>query len=303
VRGGKNVISNLTSGLGNQLFQYAFGRQVAEHHGARLALNTGWYDHFQRHRPKREERLRRLGVPGTEEAFRGWRRWLVAAASLGSPRFRRMIQSVVAPVVQVRFFNENIRFQMLEKLPEVNANPLVLSGYWQSAGPAMALGPTMHAEVLGKWKWSAGAQRFLEQIRSCGNACFVHVRRGDYAQFGDGLLPAGYFRVAGERIRSQMGTGVTWFVFSEDWEWCETELKFFEGAKFVRYESADTDIEDMLLMAECTAGIMANSSFSWWGAALGNARRPICCPQYWLGREGSDYPDLRFPDWHVVEGF
>ncbi len=97
----------------------------------------------------------------------------------------------------------------------------------------------------------------------------LHVRRGDYLLLPGNhpVLPLTYYR---EAIRRLDGTNI--LVFSDDIEWCRRNL---EWARPVSFVEGNADYEDLFLMANCERHIMANSSFSWWGAFLSRDRHPI----------------------------
>jgi len=109
-----------------------------------------------------------------------------------------------------------------------------------------------------------------------------------------------------DRLHESGVTNPDWFVFSEDQEWCRAHLPFLGNAHFVQVESANPEIEELFLMKACKAGgIIANSSFSWWGAALGDQPdRPIIASRY---RQGPGLGDVQherlLPHWIRIEEF
>ena len=112
--------------------------------------------------------------------------------------------------------------------------------------------------------------------------CSVHVRRTDY--LGDSAWPelakGDYY----ERAMSQFDPATTFVMFSDDLEWCKER---FRGRAIVFVEALSA-IEDLFLMARCKAHIIANSSFSWWGAWLDpNPDKKVIAPLQWVtGRHG-----------------
>ena len=107
--------------------------------------------------------------------------------------------------------------------------------------------------------------------------CSVHVRRTDY--IGDPTHPnmaAGDYY---ERAMSQFDPGTTFVMFSDDLEWCKDR---FRGGSLVFVEAL-TEIEDLFLMARCKGHIIANSTFSWWGAWLDpNPNKKVIAPLQWF---------------------
>lgn len=118
----------------------------------------------------------------------------------------------------------------------------------------------------------------------------VHVRRGDYVRLADHHPPAteDYYRRALEMLGE---TNVV--VFSDDVEWCREHLAWARPAAFVE---GNSDYEDLFLMTRCRYHVIANSSFSWWGAFLSDNREPIY-PVRWFGPSHAQLdPSLMFPD-------
>tara|TARA_R100000951_G_scaffold112169_2_gene112108 strand:+ start:63 stop:830 length:768 start_codon:yes stop_codon:yes gene_type:complete len=110
------------------------------------------------------------------------------------------------------------------------------------------------------------------------NVCSIHVRRGDYLRlpYHHPVCSSMYY---GEAI-NHMGGDNIFLVFSDDIEWCKTT---FKGSSFIFVEN-NTDFEDLYLMSMCDNNIIANSSFSWWGAWLNdNKNKKVVAPSVWFG--------------------
>ena len=110
------------------------------------------------------------------------------------------------------------------------------------------------------------------------DACFIHVRRGDYLATPafHPIQTMEYYRAAMEILRYD------WYIVcSDDPAWC---AEHFVGAQF-ELSSGRSEIEDLRLMSACTGAIIANSSFSWWGAWLGGHDNVVCSRQ-WFGPAG-----------------
>ena len=124
----------------------------------------------------------------------------------------------------------------------------------------------------------------------------VHVRRGDYLSFPEHHPPLtmDYYSRAMERF-----PGLRFLVFSDDPGWC---LLNFDRER-CRTIVGQTAIQDMALMASCDHFIIANSSFSWWGAWLGrNPEKRVVAPAKWFGpaKAGWDTRDLYCTGWEVL---
>jgi hypothetical protein len=106
----------------------------------------------------------------------------------------------------------------------------------------------------------------------------LHIRRGDYIEYNNihPIQPIGYY----ENAIQIVGHYDNLFIFSDDMEWCRKNLKF-NNMIFVENRC---DVEDIWLMSLCNHNIIANSSFSWWGAWLNqNLNKKVVAPLNWFG--------------------
>lgn len=297
----KKVIVRICSGLGNQLFQITCGMAAAAKLGATLACDTTWYPLVSGiHRPIRQFRLDRLRLPICE-AFRGPRRLAVGLVSAfydRTGRGRDLLQQAGNMVlIQER---QAMRSQQLDC--QDDARRIYLNGYWQTADHFLAIREPLLPLLAPRNGISGAARHWVDRIQS-RQTCFVHIRRGDYAELvGDsGLLPVEYYRRAASVVTEHFGGDVQWIVFAEDHAWARQHMDFLPGWQLMDYESCQRDIEDLHLMAACDAGIIANSSYSWWGAAMGDrAGRPIIAPDRYWKRDGTDTTAWRLPSWQAV---
>jgi hypothetical protein len=114
------------------------------------------------------------------------------------------------------------------------------------------------------------------------DAVSIHVRRGDYVTYANSFPPVTKEYV--EEALGQMPTVERIIVFSDDIKWCRENLRDLPSG--TEYSEGRTEREDLSLMASCSHHIIANSSFSWWGAYLGhNPDKIIVCPhrESWYG--------------------
>jgi hypothetical protein len=121
------------------------------------------------------------------------------------------------------------------------------------------------------------------------------VRRGDYLKTTFGLCSTTYYTNAAAVMRERVGNGATFFVFSDDLQWCRDHLPindpvFIEG-------NMDDPVSELRLMAACRHHIIANSSFSWWAAWLGHHdQQVVMAPEPWISTV-SRSPDLIPSSW------
>jgi hypothetical protein len=128
--------------------------------------------------------------------------------------------------------------------------------------------------------------------------CSIHVRRGDYLnlQIFHTNLQIEYYKNAIDII----GNEKTYLIFSDDISWCEEHFKFIDKKFFI---SGNFDYEDITLMSKCNHNIIANSSFSWWGAWLNeHENKKVISPQKWFGINNLhlDTSDLYCDKWIII---
>jgi hypothetical protein len=116
-------------------------------------------------------------------------------------------------------------------------------------------------------------------------SAFIHVRRGDYLQPGQidryGVCSKDYYDHAAALLRQQVGSNLRFFVFSDDPAWVRQNRIGGESAEIIDW-NGNTPEQDIALMMACKHAIIANSSFSWWGAWLAETPGQIViAPRIW----------------------
>ncbi|MEI8283827.1 MAG: alpha-1,2-fucosyltransferase [bacterium] len=293
------TICSITSGLGNQLFQYSAGLHWVKVHGGELTLDTSWYN-CQKHQPKRAFRLGAFHIPESKVG---------GAVSLGlmgarflAKKMPNLLESVLYKafwtdiVTETDVHNPDPRFEDGRR----DDRAIWLNGYWQTADHFLAVREILSENLKPAIELSSGYRHWLQEITRSASV-FIHVRRGDYVDIGHGMLTPAYYAAAVE----QFPHGSRWFIFSEDLKWCRARLNFPGAVSFVDYVSPNRDIEDLLLMAACGGAIIANSSFSWWGAALGESDdRLVVAPNFRHGPgEGDVQMHRLLPRWKTINTF
>jgi len=301
---GREVVVRVCSGLGNQLFQFACGLALSRRLGADLRLDTSWFDLVAKmHTPLRRLRLRQLNLDAPE-AFSSPRRQVVGALVAYFDRWKRG-GALIEKLGGMKLIQEAhiMRRRAWDETP--GRRRIYLNGYWQTFDHFLEVRDEIHARLaLSTRPASRGAAALLDGIHRRRTA-FIHVRRGDYtALMGDsGLLSASYYRRGAAVVAGELGEP-SWLVFSEDADWARANLGFLGNWQLADYESPDRDLEDLRLMAACRGGIVANSSFSWWGGALGeDPGRPVVAPESYWNRPGTGLEDWALPAWRRVPGW
>lgn len=288
------IISRIDGGLGNQMFQYAYAYYLASKHNAPLMLDTGSYDA----QPQHGYLLNHFNIsasllPNTEQ-HRLPRRY----RSTSYKNTRTLVQRLLPLSVLRRHKQTEFGFSSRHlSVP----NHCYLVGYWQS----QKFFPGLREELLKQFQprepISEVTQRVLDRIQST-NSVAVHVRRGDYVTNSEAAkiychLPTCYYTDAiSDWAASQVQPEV--FVFSNDIAWCQHELQLPYPVTFVDHNTNANAHEDMVLMSHAKCCVIANSTFSWWGAWL-NQRDDctIYAPDRWFQSGTLDGSDIVPENW------
>jgi len=257
------IISKIQGGLGNQMFQYAAGLSLADRRRDALVIDVSSFLHD----PLRVFRLDMF--PGVA------RRISSGEVAVLGPATR-----VPTPVRVVRDDFRTFTF------PD---GDLYLDGYWQSE----RFFADVADKVVGDFDLSHLAGSAPADLARCAA---LHVRRGDYLRSNGyhPVLGTEYYRTAVSLLGDFEGIGV----FSDDPEWCSQNL----GLEAARVMSGKDEMHDLAMMSGCRHNVIANSSFSWWGAWLNRTPgRMVVAPRTWFGPSaGLSSDSIVPPGWHVI---
>lgn len=175
--------------------------------------------------------------------------------------------------------------------PEVE-DPCVLNGYYQCERYFINIETTIRREFTLRERPSALAEQFAKQIMETPNSVMLHVRRGDYltwAKERHGTLPMEYYQNAAQKF-----VAPHLFVFSDD-------PSYNLSLPYPTTRVSCMPHEDLWLMSLCNNAIIANSSFSWWGAWLGADKRgKVIAPKQWFARGNEDAADIVPARWTQI---
>src|SRR5665213_1966567 len=280
------IYVRLMGGLGNQMFQYAVGRELAVTRGVGLVLDKSHY----LNQPKDE-------VPRTYE---------LDCFDLPAKQTEKAIETVgERPTLEQKFSRKPVLIQ--EKAfnfdPEVIKAPknCLLVGYWQSEKYFINHAAQIRQDFTFIKQLSPTRNELSKQIAQTANSVGLQVRRSDFAnhvissQF-HGLVPMDYYQKAVTYLAGKLESP-TFFVVSDDSQWCRQNLKLGHPTVFVDHVP-DTGHEDMNLLSQCQHQIIANSSFGWWAAWLNKyEQKVIIAPKNWFKADNVNTADLLPETW------
>lgn len=285
------IIVQILGGLGNQMFQYAAARRLSLRAHLPLKLDISGFVSYKRRRFALAHLCVRddHATPDEVRSLRGW-----------APRVqRRMPQWARQMIASGHVIEPHYHFS-----PEILGirRPVYLTGFWQSERYFSDVEDVIRKDFAVSDPPTEKNRAILEQIRSAPSVA-VHVRRGDYlqAKAGHGTCPAEYYRTAMAEMVQRCGGTVRFYVFSDDIEWARENLDRGATVSYVDHNGPDEDYEDLRLMTSCTHHVIANSTFSWWGAWLGSATNKIViAPKRWFAGGAHDTRDLYPPGWTLM---
>ena len=286
------IIARLIGGLGNQMFQYACARRAAYVRGARLKLDLSGFKGFG----LRRYALGDLNISAeiaTEDEVRRFKRRAHVESLL--PRWlRKLLRDWRYSELREQSFGFDA------DVLSVTGN-ILLEGYWQSEKYFADIADIIRREFTLKASPDSANEALANLIESM-SAVSIHVRRGDYVADLDthrvhGACGLDYYARAVQQI-VQNEPHPHFFVFSDDPQWVKEHLRFPFPTVFVEHNGPHRHCEDLWLMSRCRHNIIANSSFSWWGAWLNpNPAKIVIAPSQWFKLETLDTKDLIPEGW------
>jgi len=282
------IIVKLIGGLGNQMFQYALGRQLAEkHHGELLLDISAFENHYKLHRYS-------LNHFNIDEK-------IVSQADLD--KFKPSGLNKITD----KLFGKTDKYQTIKELhfhfdPKILDLPddIYLDGYWQSERYFKSIETIIRKNFTLKQGNTELDQNSLGSIGGTESVS-LHIRRADYVTNQKtlnvhGVCSPEYYYSAIEQIQAGR-QNLRLFVFSDDIKWAKTNLKFDLPATYIDH-GPEKNYEDLILMSRCKHNIIANSSFSWWAAWLNqNPDKIVIAPKNWFLDETRNTKDLLPEKW------
>ena len=276
------IVTNFTYGLGNQLFQYATGYALASLNNTEHVM-----DIVSGLSVPRESNHIYLFSPESREASFPELLELSNVFSLSPSKLAdiRYDEDVLRSLDPKLVIESGMGYE-----PSLRSNRIAngyLLGYWQSYLYFEDCIDDLRRQFQLRQRPLEQTQRLAETIQQ-SNSISMHVRRGDYlkpahASF-HGNLTIDYYAAAIDLIAKRTERASV-YVFSDDIAWTKTNSKFSIPTIFVDHTSAATAHEDLYLMTLCRHSIVANSTFSWWGAWLSKRDGIRIAPRRWFAIE------------------
>lgn len=269
----KTVIIRILGGLGNQMFEYAMGRNLSIIHKRVLKLDLNFYKEQNSKWAIRSYDLSHFKIQAeiaTEPEIEPFKKYL--KQNLSSKILRRtssyipgMAKSYIFEPPEKNFtFNNNL---LRMKLPAV----AYFDGFWQTEKYFLNIEDAIRKDFIFADEPDEVNRQMLQQIDGLDSVA-IHIRHGDNATkvaAHHGVLPIRYYHRAIGEITNTV-KNPHFYIFSDDPQWAKENLKISnQPAILVAHNGEEKHHEDMRLMSRCKHHIIGNSTFSWWGAWLG----------------------------------
>lgn len=268
------------------MFQYAAGKALACKHGTSLLLDTSGFNNYYLHQLGLTKLFTNSCVvakPSDIQQLIGYRARPFAKKILRKLQFK--------PLNRNLFFEpSDIFWQSFSNLPD----NVYLEGYWQSENYFLDFEETIRESFRFPPLIDLLNQGLAEAMVSKSSVS-VHIRRGDYVSqtINQSIYyqcTLDYYRAAMAHINAHVANP-SYYVFSDDIEWAKTVFADDAIQAFIGHNQGEKSYIDMQLMSLCKHNIIANSTFSWWGAWLNeNRAKIVISPREWFinGRSSKD---------------
>lgn len=277
------IVIRQWAGLGNQMFIYAYYRAL-QMRGHDVKLDISYYDTLQAYGGKQYNIP--LVFPNTISEY-ATAEECAGLAVYKMDKMSRVIRKL--GINKKTYLSQTKKYKDCGYVDELmHIENRYVEGYFQSEKYFADIRERLLKEFTFKID-QPYPNDYLDRITKCSNAVSVHIRRGDYVSMSDrNLSDTDYYKNAIQMMKHKVPEAV-FFVFSDDITWCE---RYFADmgieAEFVYIKNQPRAYYDMYLMTQCRHNIIADSTFSWWGAWLNqHDEKIVFAPDAWL-------PDSKF---------
>lgn len=297
------IISHLMGGLGNQMFEYAAGLSLGMRRNTVLKLDISFF-----HDGNVDGRSYALDCLNVTAQFATmdeiWRlsgklgRKQELAKKILSALGQRRLTDLLSVMGQAHYQEQWTFYPQFHELPDNTW----LHGNYQSEKFFAPVADVLRQQFTFRYPPTSDVEAMAARIKS-GPSVAVHIRRGDYAnneEFsrGIGVLPKDYYDNAMRVMQSKVGDKATFYLFSDDHE--SFDIAWPPGGRcvWVKCCGSANAHDAMRLMSLCDHNIVANSTFSWWGAWLNtNTDKTVIAPKQWFAGYRHDERDICPAEW------
>ena len=273
------IVVKVFGGLGNQMFQYALGKYLAIKNNSDLYLDLSWYS-INKSSTKRKFQL---DIFNTEFKIANSK-----IISDSKPFILRLLNTVLIRLklgtVQTHNYFIEDKFSFNSSFEKIR-NYCYVNGYWQSPLYFQSIESIIREDFKFPMLQHSSNIDIEEKIKKT-NSVGIHLRRGDFINSKHhgihGICSLEYYQSTISYVSNKIDEAV-FFIFSDDVEWVKENFNFDSRSYYISGNNGTNSYIDMQLMSGCKHNIIANSSFSWWGAWLNtNSDKIIIAPKQWF---------------------
>lgn len=289
------VITNIIGGLGNQMFQYAAGRALSLKYKTPLLLDISGYAKYGLHQGFELQKIfnSKAEIASNTDIYKilGWQ---------SLPFFRRVLSRSGMAVLRHKNYIIEPYFHYWPSFNQLTKDSF-LQGYWQSEKYFTDVAEEIRKDFTFKIPMKNKNAELVLQMHQ-NNSVSLHIRRGDYVSNPKvmsvhGLCSVKYYQMAIKYIAEQVHSP-NFYIFSDDILWVKNNLKIDFPHYYINQNHGAESFNDMRLMSLCKHNIIANSSFSWWGAWLNaNIDKLVVAPHQWFATNDRNSQDLVSASW------
>lgn len=262
-------IVQIIGGLGNQMFQYAFYKALRYYSKEEVKIDISEFKGYKLHNGFELENLFFIekNILASEEEIK----------KLKDTRPLFKVRKKLK-ILKKSHYIENHFFKFRNEIFLLNNK--YFQGYWQNENYFKMIENIIRKDFRFKKELNKKSLKILKRIKE-ENSISIHIRRGDYLKYPQyqGVCTLEYYNKAINYIKNKI-ENPKFYIFSNDLEWCKEQ--FSENYIFINFNKGEDSWMDMYLMSECKHNIIANSSFSWWGAWLNqNIKKIVITPNEW----------------------
>lgn len=285
------IYVQIKAGLGNQMFEYAFGRALSLEKKEPLSLDLSWYQNAAKKDTPRLFLLDKYNINANVASNEELSKY--------NTTFKRLYRKVIR-----RF---KYKKDYLYNPSEMNSGSSYFEGHWANEKYFKKYANIIRSDLSLKNPLSDSANSVSEEIKDLKNkglvSVSVHVRRGDcvtnqHAASFQGTVDTSYYDKSLDYLSAKFGKEkLVFFVFSDDINWAKENILKGKNTKYVSNPGI-SDYEELHLMSLCDHHIIANSSFSWWAAWLDSKDdKIVIAPTQWLKDTSFNTSDVCPKEW------
>lgn len=290
---GKAIVVRIWEGIGNQLFQYAYALSLKNKgYEVYLDLNKSFDDSFAkyRHNSSRENAIQNysLSISEVDENVLSKYNFL----SRKTRKEKIVFWMATHGLWKYKFWEEKVQHYQ-DKSRNITPECYV-KGWFQSEDYFKDIADLVRNDI--QLNYEINIPLDLKEAIESHQSISIHIRRGDYVKLHH-ELGLGYFSKAIDYLNNIL-PNANYIVFSDDIDWVKNNLNLpKQSTKYIDNSYGLQDFEELILMSKCSAHIISNSTFSWWGAWLDSkAEKKVIAPRKWLSGQENIVPK----EWIII---